>query len=48
MSLARAGRLCCELIREDGVMSGYAPVNGLRTYYEVHGTGRPLVRDFLR
>ena len=20
---------------------GYAPVNGLRMYYEVHGTGRP-------
>ena len=23
--------------------TGYAPVNGLRMYYEVHGTGRPLV-----
>jgi pimeloyl-ACP methyl ester carboxylesterase len=23
--------------------SGYAPVNGLAMYYEVHGTGRPLV-----
>jgi len=23
--------------------SGYAPVNGLRMYYEVHGTGQPLV-----
>ncbi len=23
--------------------SGYAPVNGLRMYYEVHGQGRPLV-----
>jgi pimeloyl-ACP methyl ester carboxylesterase len=23
--------------------SGYAPVNGLNMYYEVHGTGRPLV-----
>jgi pimeloyl-ACP methyl ester carboxylesterase len=22
---------------------GYAPVNGLQMYYEVHGTGRPLV-----
>lgn len=22
---------------------GYAPVNGLKMYYEVHGTGRPLV-----
>ncbi|MGE5718367.1 MAG: alpha/beta fold hydrolase, partial [Nocardioidaceae bacterium] len=25
------------------VRSGYAPVNGLRMYYEVHGTGAPLV-----
>ena len=25
------------------VKSGYAPVNGLRMYYEVRGTGRPLV-----
>jgi pimeloyl-ACP methyl ester carboxylesterase len=24
-------------------MSGYAPVNGLRMYYEAHGSGRPLV-----
>jgi pimeloyl-ACP methyl ester carboxylesterase len=23
--------------------TGYAPVNGLRLYYEVHGSGRPLV-----
>src|SRR5688572_642218 len=23
--------------------SGYAPVNGLRMYYEIHGTGNPLV-----
>ena len=23
--------------------SGYAPVNGLEMYYEIHGTGRPLV-----
>lgn len=25
------------------MMNGYAEVNGLRMYYEVHGTGRPLV-----
>ena len=25
------------------VTSGYAPANGLSMYYEVHGTGRPLV-----
>src|SRR5260370_22003930 len=25
------------------VESGYVPVNGLEMYYEIHGTGRPLV-----
>lgn len=25
------------------VKSGYVPVNGLNMYYEIHGTGRPLV-----
>ena len=33
-------------VEEVRVNSGYAPVNGLRMYYEVHGqggTGRPLV-----
>jgi pimeloyl-ACP methyl ester carboxylesterase len=25
------------------VKSGYAPVNGLKLYYEVHGTGEPLI-----
>src|SRR5262245_7000868 len=24
-------------------MTGYAPVNGLRMYYEVHGKGEPVV-----
>jgi len=23
--------------------SGYAPLNGLRMYYEIHGTGQPLI-----
>src|SRR5436305_1063378 len=23
--------------------TGYAPVNGLKMYYEIHGTGQPLV-----
>jgi pimeloyl-ACP methyl ester carboxylesterase len=27
----------------EGVRSGYAPVNGLNMYYEIHGTGQPLV-----
>lgn len=25
------------------VKTGYAPVNGLRLYYEFHGTGEPLI-----
>jgi hypothetical protein len=25
------------------VKTGYAPVNGLKMYYEIHGTGEPLV-----
>lgn len=25
------------------IQSGYAPVNGLQMYYEIHGTGQPLV-----
>jgi len=25
------------------VENGYAPVNGLQMYYEVHGSGQPLV-----
>jgi len=28
--------------KEDSI-SGYAPVNGLKMYYEIHGTGTPLV-----
>ncbi len=27
----------------DAPRSGYAPVNGLQMYYEIHGTGQPLV-----
>ena len=23
--------------------TGYAPVNGLNMYYEIHGTGQPLI-----
>jgi hypothetical protein len=25
------------------IKTGYAPVNGLKLYYEVYGTGQPLV-----
>src|SRR5690606_23730362 len=27
----------------DTTQTGYAPVNGLQMYYEIHGTGQPLV-----
>jgi pimeloyl-ACP methyl ester carboxylesterase len=26
-----------------GLKTGYAPVNGLNLYYEIHGTGKPLI-----
>jgi pimeloyl-ACP methyl ester carboxylesterase len=25
------------------IVMAYAPVNGLQLYYEIHGSGRPLV-----
>lgn len=28
---------------EKAIQQGYAPVNGLEMYYEIHGTGQPLV-----
>src|SRR5205085_3981083 len=36
-----APRLACTLAKSD--CSGYAEVNGLHMYYELHGSGRPLV-----
>ena len=30
-------------ISEIPIKTGYAPVNGLEMYYEIHGTGQPLV-----
>jgi len=30
-------------IAETPVKTGYAPVNGLKLYYEIHGSGEPLV-----
>jgi pimeloyl-ACP methyl ester carboxylesterase len=32
-----------EATTQAGVESGYAPVNGLQMYYEIHGKGEPLV-----
>lgn len=30
-------------VKEKNSISGYAPVNGLKMYYEIHGQGNPLV-----
>jgi pimeloyl-ACP methyl ester carboxylesterase len=32
-----------QLCPDTPIESGYAPVNGLEMYYEIHGSGRPLV-----
>ena len=32
-----------DLSAQQGPMTGYAPVNGLKMYYEVHGSGEPVV-----
>jgi len=32
-----------EALTDKNVLTGYAPVNGLQMYYEVHGQGQPLV-----
>ena len=29
--------------QESTAISGYAPVNGLKMYYEIHGQGQPLI-----
>jgi pimeloyl-ACP methyl ester carboxylesterase len=35
---------CCLLIIQSfSQQKGYAPVNGLKMYYEIHGTGKPLL-----
>jgi pimeloyl-ACP methyl ester carboxylesterase len=31
------------VVKKASVQTGYAPVNGLKMYYEIHGTGKPLV-----
>jgi pimeloyl-ACP methyl ester carboxylesterase len=40
-----AGGVCTQAFAAEPVQSGHAPVNGIRMYYEVHGTGGgiPLV-----
>lgn len=40
---ARADANAATLATEMALQSGYAPVNGLQMYYEIHGQGEPLV-----
>lgn len=44
-SFAQAGAKAATPMTGTGTtpQSGYAPVNGLRMYYEIHGSGEPLV-----
>jgi hypothetical protein len=32
-----------DLSAQQGPTTGYAPINGLTMYYEVHGSGEPVV-----
>src|SRR6266481_8723853 len=32
-----------QTLTSTAVKTGYAPVNGLNLYYEIHGTGEPLI-----
>ncbi len=42
--LAASPLAVAQTIKKDAARkSGYAPVNGLKLYYEVHGTGEPLI-----
>jgi len=41
--LATSSLAPTQLTTSKTVETGYAPVNGLRMYYEIHGTGKPLI-----
>jgi len=41
--LATSSLAPTQLTTSKTVKTGYAPVNGLRMYYEIHGTGKPLI-----
>jgi pimeloyl-ACP methyl ester carboxylesterase len=43
LTLASAGPAALHTPAPPSVESGYAPVNGLRLYYEIRGTGAPVV-----
>lgn len=41
--LAAAVLACAQTRTPTAVKTGYAPVNGLNLYYEIHGSGEPLI-----
>src|SRR6266851_3384375 len=41
--LAAAALAFAQVRPTTSVKTGYAPVNGLKLYYEIHGTGEPLI-----
>src|SRR5215472_8345313 len=43
MMLAISAFALAQTRQPGSVSSGYAPVNGLKLYYEIHGTGEPLI-----
>jgi pimeloyl-ACP methyl ester carboxylesterase len=43
MILATSTRACAQTQPATSVKTGYAPVNGLKMYYEIHGVGEPLI-----
>ncbi len=43
MMLAGSGSAFAQSATPGGVKTGYAPVNGLNLYYELHGSGEPLI-----
>ena len=41
--LAASGLAFAQTRTTTALKTGYAPVNGLNLYYEIHGTGEPLI-----
>ena len=45
--LAASGLAFAQTRTTTALKTGYAPVNGLNLYYEIHGTGEPLTSRYL-
>jgi pimeloyl-ACP methyl ester carboxylesterase len=43
MILATSTLACAQTDTATALKTGYAPVNGLKMYYEIHGSGEPLI-----